>query len=264
MTDATSVTIPVEKTATELEKLATLTEEEREAFNKVENHFVEKYGKSNDEPSDWQLKLDSHTFLRYLRARKFDVTATINLMTEWIEWRIETKPHLIKAEQVVNELTTSKAFWFGLDKQGCPNIVIRPNLHVASERDYDECLLFTIFTAELGMSLMKNPNAAQYNILYDASQFGYRNADLPILKEFIRLSNFYAERLKNIYVFRANWVYSGLLKVCKPLLDPVTFAKINLLSKLEEIEPFVEKDQLLPEFGGTADFEYSLSQYGLK
>ncbi|KAL0486613.1 CRAL-TRIO domain-containing protein [Acrasis kona] len=256
----TQPTVPTSRTESEQQKLNTLTKEQLSVYLRLEDYLVEKYGRSDEVPDDWQLVLDPQCLLRFCRARKFNYDDVLSLVTEWLNWRITRKPHLIKSKDVQNELKVGKIFWFGHDKEGCPNVIIKAQLHVVADRDYDEFISLVLYTAESLMNSIKSSgkNIERYNIIYDASNIGYKNFDANICKDVFKLSNYYAERLNSVYIINANWILKALMKVVKPMMDPVTFSKIVALDSIEDLKTNIDKDQLIEEYGGSNIYKYTI------
>ncbi|KAL0485214.1 phosphatidylinositol transfer protein [Acrasis kona] len=258
----TEPTVPTSRTDAEEQKLKLLNEEQRSVFEKISQEYADRYGRSDEEIQDWQLCLNVHCLLKFCTARNFVYEDVKSLIDDWsvqIQWRLSAKPHLITRSQVENELDTTKAFWHGFDKEGRPIAVIRAHKHVVADRDYDECVLFALYTAEKGLNLMREKGVERYNIVYDAGQFGYKNFDLALSKDMFKLMSYYAETLNNVYVLNANWVYRTILKIVKPFMDPVTFSKIKLLEDPNNLFDYVSRDQILVEHGGndTSDIQSS-------
>ncbi|MNE95332.1 hypothetical protein D3C80_1934020 [compost metagenome] len=67
---------------------------------------------------------------------------------------MDKRPFAVQGSQVMREMRTQKAYWCGVDKEGHPVCVMKPQYHLPSQRDYDECLRFAYYTIEEGVKLM--------------------------------------------------------------------------------------------------------------
>ncbi len=176
--------------------------------------------------------------------------------------------------QVMRELRTQKAYWYGRDRQGHPICVMKPQYHLPSQRDYDECLKFTYYTIEYGIKLMMMTETENGNgggngsdnssssyctdgkcvIIYDGSSVGFSNLELAMFKDVIECVQMYPERLLKCFVVKPNWSFSALLTTVTPFLDPVTKSKIVTIKDYGDLFQFIDPSQVQKEYGGTSDY----------
>lgn len=52
------------------------------------------------------------------------------------------------------------------------------------------------------------------------------------------------------------WIGTGIWKIIRPWLDPVTAAKINFTKNNQELAEFIDTDQLQKEYSGDDPWEY--------
>jgi len=79
------------------------------------------------------------------------------------------------------------------------------------------------------------------------------------------LQDFYAERLSMLYVLHTNWLYKLAYGIIKPFLAKKTKEKIKIINDIPELLQYFDEDCLLPEHGGTSDYQYDpYSEFGLK
>jgi hypothetical protein len=69
--------------------------------------------------------------------------------------------------------------------------------------------------------------------------------------------NYYPESLGKCLVVNPTWLFSGFYKLVRPLLDPVVAAKVEIINNYEELTKFIAPENLLKQFGGTSEYEYS-------
>ncbi|KAG2388176.1 hypothetical protein C9374_001026 [Naegleria lovaniensis] len=251
------------------------------------------YGKENhvdtsvhvkDLIDDYGLVLDVFSLLRFCHARKFDVNAVKTLIHETIAWRLYKKPHLITKESVQREYSKMKGFWLGYTKQNSPIIYIYPQNHVTYDRDFDECINYTLYMGEFGMQMIRTYNeehvlpmlqkmnhrvdlnyienvvlnqyVEQYTIVYDGRTVAMKNFDLAVVKEFLTLSSYYAERMKCVMVYNPNWSYKVLMKMVNQFLDKKTADKIKMVYNMSEVDEFLDVTKVPRDFGGQLDYKF--------
>lgn len=106
------------RTNSEEERFSKLTEEQQKLVLK----FEEKYSKYPIPENDPGFELNFHAYIRFLVARKWDLEAATTLFDQWIQWRLDIKPHLYTPKDIPNELKCEKAYWHCFDK-GKPNFL---------------------------------------------------------------------------------------------------------------------------------------------
>jgi hypothetical protein len=112
----------------------------------------------------------------------------------------------------------------------------------------------------LGISLIKEP-AQQFVILYDASSIQFKNFDLDIVKKFMKISSYYPDRLKKMYIMKPNWAFKMLLGLTKVMVESETTEKLHTIYEFDELFEFIDRDQVQKEYGGDSDFVYDHVEY---
>jgi hypothetical protein len=51
---------------------------------------------------------------------------------------------------------------------------------------------------------MEKSKSDKFVIIYDASQIAYKNFDIEMVKEFVKISKMYPERLKRFFILKPN------------------------------------------------------------
>jgi hypothetical protein len=69
-----------------------------------------------------------HTYVRYLRARGWNLARATKMLRATLAWRAEFKPHLIRFDDVKEEFRTGMVTLYPhpADHQGRPLLVMRP------------------------------------------------------------------------------------------------------------------------------------------
>ena len=243
--------------------------EDASYWDDFDDHKMEN---DNDEPTFLKI-------LRFCRAQKWDLEKTVILIKKDIDWRRENNIFYIRNEYTNSVLTADYAtqiFTFyptwlqGFDKQGRPVAYKRfGNLDIAkilSVIDLQALLRFHAFEAEMTMraancsSRQNKCNIEQMTVVVDAAGWGMHLATseaLEFLKGVVAIDNaHYPERMGQMLVVNAPWTLSGVWSMISVLLDPVTKAKIQIISsesvwkrKLFEI---VDCRHVPQSFGGDA------------
>ncbi len=92
-------------------------------------------------------------------------------------------------------------------------------------------------------------------VIYDLNGFEKNNADNRGLKFLLEaFQTHYPGRVAVAYVINAPFFYRLLWKLVKPWLSGDLMSKVTMLSSHEGLWPHFTKQNLLPEHGGTAQF----------
>jgi hypothetical protein len=86
---------------------------------------------------------DDVTMLKFLRARRFDLSASTKMAWDALKWRRSFQgigvPNITE-DMITTEISTGKAFIYKTDKRGRPVGYVRVRLHDASKRNLEEVL----------------------------------------------------------------------------------------------------------------------------
>jgi len=201
--------------------------------------------------------------LRFLRARKFDVEQSYDMLYNMLKFRLEFQGIGVAAidpSTCENELKTGKSYYHNYDKEGRPVCYIRSRLHDPSVTDPLENQRYTILMMEYGKSLLKPPGET-VTLVFDMSKAAIKNLDIKSVKFMVdTLTNYYPESLGKVLVYNATWIVNGAWKIIRPWLDPVTAAKVFFI-KPEEITNYIDPANLPLEYGGKDPFEYNYTAY---
>ncbi|KAM9905730.1 hypothetical protein OXX69_007079 [Metschnikowia pulcherrima] len=255
-----------------------LTEHEQACYDEVLAHF-QKYVESDvpvndtagaakhpvtDEEKAWLTK---ECILRYLRATKWKVSATIKRIEDTIVWRrtfgvVEIKGHtdpkkLITPEMVEPENVTGKNLILGYDIDNRPCLYLRNGYQntSASIRQVQhlvfmlERVIQFMPAGQDTLALLIDFKAAPAHLKLSA-----KFPSLSISKQVLHiLQNHYPERLGRGLFTNIPWIGYTFFKVVGPFIDPYTRSKTIYDQPFEN---FVPKEQLDKEFNGLLDFEY--------
>ncbi|GIL56368.1 hypothetical protein Vafri_11730 [Volvox africanus] len=175
---------------------------------------------------------NEHTYVRYLRARGWNLHKASRMLKTTLEWRLDYKPHLIKWEEVKSESLSGKLWVYHvLDKAGRPIVFMRPRNQNTKETDMQ--IRHLIYTLEVASRLADKSGAGKFTWLLDFNGYSLTNA--PPLKVSLHcnsiLANHYPERLGLACCYHAPMLFSMTWKAVQPFIDPVTKEKIVFVDK---------------------------------
>lgn len=220
-------------------------------------------------------RLDTLTLLRFLRARKFDVTLAEKMFIGCERWRKE----IDLDDLVLNFDYKEKAqifeyypqYYHKTDKDGRPVYIeqlgkcdltamhkittedrMLKNLAVEYEKVSDPrlpaCSRKSGHLLETCCTIMDLKGVGLTKI---SSVYSYVNAASAISQ------NYYPERLGKLFIINAPWGFSSVFSMISSFLDPVTVDKIKVLGSGYQTELLaqVPAENLPKIFGGTCECE---------
>jgi hypothetical protein len=210
-----------------------------------------------------KMLVDDAIILRFLRARKFDVDQSYDMLYNMLKFRLEFQQigvDCLNPAMCENELKTGKSYYHGHDKEGRPVCYIRARLHDPSQSDVLENQRFTVLMMEYGKSLLRPPGET-VTIVFDMNKATLKNIDIKSVQFMVNtLTSYYPESLGKVLIVNYTWIVNGAWKIIRPWLDPVTAAKV-LFIKPEELMNYIDADNLPKEYGGKDTFEYNYTAY---
>ncbi|KAI6365699.1 cytosolic factor, phosphatidylinositol/phosphatidylcholine transfer protein [Pyricularia grisea] len=216
-------------------------------------------------------RLDTLTLLRFLRARKFDVNASLKMFVDCEKWRKETKlDEILPTWDYPEKAEIFKyypQYYHKTDKDGRPVYIeqlgnaditamnkittqerMLTNLAVEYERVADPrlpaCSRKAGHLLETCCTIMDFKGVG----ISKASQvYGYVRAASNMSQ------NYYPERLGRLYLINTPWGFSGVWGIVKGWLDPVTVQKIHILGSgyQKELLAQIPAENLPKSLGGT-------------
>eukprot|EP00775_Hariotina_reticulata_P009392 gene9392-9555_t len=195
-------------------------------------HVVQKH-------PDLQLFCNDWTYVRYLRARSWDISKAHKMLLATLHWRLETRPQEIMWHQVEKEAETGKTFVSPYsDKEGRPVVIMRPRAQ--NTRDEVSQVQFLIYCLEHASRLADEQRVGKMTWLIDFEGYSMRNA--PAIRTSVNvlhmLQNHYPERLGMAVCYHAPGLFSMTWRAVSPFIDPVTKKKIAFVDRgrHEEVE----------------------------
>ena len=82
----------------------------------------------------------------------------------WIKWYEEYRPDQISEdEEIIHKIHTSGKYRYcGLDKAGCPVLVIRMKYHVKGLADADQNLRYLLYMIEKGVKIAREQSSSAH------------------------------------------------------------------------------------------------------
>ncbi|MBW0503493.1 hypothetical protein O181_043208 [Austropuccinia psidii MF-1] len=212
--------------------------------------------------TQWEIcsQLNEEALLRVLRADKWDLEKSKARIEETIVWRRECGCDELDftnlAADLRQEAETGKMFVLGFDNLNRPIVHMRPrfqNSNVGPKR-----FAFAFWLIDRAIDLM--PRGVE-SVCFIIDLAGPQESpSLKQQREFVRtLSSHYCERLGQALVINMPTLFVWFLKLLKPVVDPVTFAKA-VFDKANPLD-FAPAEQLDSSVGGTNGYEFDIETY---
>lgn len=213
------------------------TEEEKKKLAELQERIAEDYPVERE---------DVFWLLKFLRARRLDVSKAEQLFRERMRFVETEQPHLIDPEnepEVAHELSQVRCFLYGRDKRGRPIVNIRSGLTFVT-RPSEASRRAILYMVEKTMSELPPPPHDQYVIVLNR-----RNSSLlkPRDTTMSKSGNFYPETLKYMFFINASWTFNMMMKIVSLFVDKKTADKIIALSDPTELLQHIEPQQMLPD-----------------
>ncbi|KZP14434.1 CRAL/TRIO domain-containing protein [Athelia psychrophila] len=206
------------------------------------------------------------TMLRFLRARKWDVTAALGMLACMIAWRVELAvDEIVEAgEEGLNrdlpgfdlQMRSGKSYLHGTDAQGRIVIYIHVQIHNSRQQTFEALRAFTIFSVETGR-LFLAPPTNQACLVFDLTNFGLSNMDWAFIKFLVKaFEAYYPETLGVLAIHKAPWVFSTIWGAIRSLLDPVVADKVVFTKNEKELKQVINAEHLPKGMGGDEDWTW--------
>ncbi|GFQ76054.1 SEC14-like protein 2 [Trichonephila clavata] len=214
---------------------------------------------------------DDYFCLRWLRARKFNVTDAVQMLRTSLQWRKQIGAESLIDDYEPHEVLT-KYFPGGLvghDKEGCPVWII-PFGHMDIKGMFysvkkSEFIKYVVKLMEISEQDMKDQTEElgkkieTHSIIFDMDNFTMKQVAwkpaVDMMTQLVKVfEDNYPERLKKTYVINAPAFFPMAYAMIKPFLSEETAKKIHVYVKetwksavFEDIDP----SELPSQWGGT-------------
>ncbi|KAL2824427.1 CRAL-TRIO domain-containing protein [Aspergillus cavernicola] len=222
--------------------------------------------------------------LRYLRVSKWDVHKSLVHLLNSIVWRLKEmqvdnvllpRGELYAAEHernalnpfkaddargFISQIRVGKSFVHGVDKMNRPIVVVRMRLHHPGEQSEDSINQFVTQINET-VRLLISPPVETSIVLLDMTGFSLANMEYAPARFMIRCwETYYPESLGALLIHNAPRVFNGVWKIIKPWMDPSLAEKVVFTRTVEDLEKYIDREQIIAELGGNEDWEYEYQE----
>ncbi|KAE8363414.1 CRAL-TRIO domain-containing protein [Aspergillus caelatus] len=204
--------------------------------------------------------------LRFIRARKWDVSKAFAMMLEALVWRVKeqhvdemivsnselralkesenkSNPEKAKAGSTfLAQMRMGKCYVHGTDRAGRPIGIVKARLHNPKAQSEDVIKRYILHVIESARLVLVPPvesvEYAPVKFLIDCFQANY------------------PESLGVMLIHNAPWIFSGIWKIIKGWMDPVIVSKVDFTYTAADLEKHISPEQLVKELGGKDQYEY--------
>ncbi|KAL2848377.1 CRAL-TRIO domain-containing protein [Aspergillus pseudoustus] len=222
--------------------------------------------------------------LRYLRVSKWDVNKSLVHLLDSIVWRLKemqvdnvllprgelyaveqegNTANLIRSEDArgfMRQVRMGKGFVHGLDRLNRPIAIVRIRLHDPSAQTTESLNQFITHLVE-SARLLVTPPIETASVLFDMTDFSLANMEYAPVKFIIKCFEiYYPECLGFLLIHNAPRVFNGVWKIIKPWMDPRIVEKTVFTRTVEDLERYIDRDQIIAELGGNEQWEYKYTE----
>ncbi|KAI0481883.1 phosphatidylinositol transfer protein [Xylaria cf. heliscus] len=221
--------------------------------------------------------------LRFLRARKWDVAAAFDMLGAALAWRRDEmrvdeevlprgEPWCKRkekggqgkekkdAEDFLDQFRVGKVYLRGVDRRGRPVGYVHVALHnpaKQSQETIEKLVVHFIETARTLFTTERGPGSEAFCVVFDLSGFSLSNMEWQPARFVIRAFEAnYPECLGTMIIHNAPWVFSGVWKVVRTLLDPVVASKVDLTRTVADLERHLARANIPARFGGDDPWKF--------
>ncbi len=209
---------------------------------------------------------------RFLKSKNYNIYNTKNSLSRHIQWRklnFPIRPHLI-----LKELSNGSCFTSGHDRLGHPVVYFFESKHVSNiiDRDISNSTKMLLYRLEQAISLLPNRDG---KVLVVIDRRGHNEIlDKQLLKIAVNvLRENYPERLYKCVIIPNDFRYKNSTALCtlcsiyakssaillnrfvRKVVGQNIFRKIEFLKSHEDLNFYIDKDNMLVEHGGPIELD---------
>jgi hypothetical protein len=231
-------------------KCPTPTDEQRQIIDEMRS-IISKH-ELYENHKDWA---DDDQFMRFLIARNYNLSASVDLMIEALTWRDKRKPSEIHKkdgweDRLGREGETGKIYCaHEYDKWG-RSVVVFDNT-VQNTNDMDGQMEFLAWNLEYAIKAMKSKNETdKYLVFMHLNNFSFFNMpSIATTRETIHmLCSCYPERLGHCIAYQPPMYFRTFFNTVKGFLDPKTAGKMVFI--IGDVSDGSENDKTMKELIG--------------
>ena len=220
-------------------------------------------------PSTPSSLLTDEVLRRYLKARSNSPTKAHAMLMDTIAWRNSYQPatlYAVHTDAIRMAAETGKMFVMDQpDRHGRSVIIMRPGFENSS--DAVNNVRYLVYTLERASVLSDKNGDGKYVVVVDffSGNVSVKNSPgFSVMKETTGiLQNHYPERLGAMLMFDAPTFFTGLYRMVRPFIDPITREKIFFVKRGEALPEadLLDKDALPKEYGGNVELKFDIKEY---
>ncbi|KAJ2609208.1 phosphatidylinositol transfer protein csr1 [Coemansia sp. RSA 1365] len=199
--------------------------------------------------------------LRFLRARKWEVSEAMEMIKSTLKWRtgqaIEEIMYFGESQLHYHTMDTGLSFACTNDRLDNPVFVVRVRVNIDSNRSILAIKRFLCWQIETSQLLSTGNADGRVTILFDLTDFTRENIDFKLVRTLISLlTNYYPETLGILLLYVNSWLFTGIWALISSFIDPVVKSKIVMVKNPSDLSPYIDPEHLISEIGGHKQFEY--------
>ncbi|KAI1114845.1 CRAL-TRIO domain-containing protein [Nemania sp. NC0429] len=223
--------------------------------------------------------------LRFLRARKWDVVQAFSMLRRALAWRCKevrvdedvlpkgeawcrgkektgstsTAKEKKDAHDYLEQLRRGKVYLRGADRRGRPVGYVHVAVHRPGAQSQETLEKLVVQTIETARCLFTTgPANESFCVVFDLTDFSLSNMEWQPVRFILQAFEAnYPECLGSLLIHNAPWVFSGIWRIIRGLLDPVVAAKIDFTRSLDELEKYIPRENIISRLGGADDWAYA-------
>jgi len=244
-----------------------LNEKQMEAFQEIKSNVLADYNDSED-----IAFLTDMCFLRYLRARNYNVSKSEAMLRNSLEWKKKNRPQDIRLNDIREIANAGCLYVNNRDKKGRPIIFAVPRNDTLKDVPGEDKFKNLVYWMQKGFSKMdESKGIEQFCFIVDYNGFSRKNIDMKTNLESMHfLLDHCPERMGQSLFLDPPTMFWIAWKIIKPFLNEVTLSKVKFIySKKDkdgrrifpELEEYVDFKYLEKDLGGDLDYSFNLDEY---
>lgn len=244
-------------------------EAKRKEEQQAMDELLKEYGSDALRTTFWRfVKFDDPDtiMLRFLRARKWDVSRATAMLAGCLKWRLDNTVEQLaeqgdlgngpKVEKFLDQQRSGKTYAMGAALNEQPICYIHVRKHLTFGQPGSSMQKYVIYAMESFRLLMMPPND-KVTLLFDLTGFGLRNMDWSCILFIVKcLEAYFPESLGILYIHNAPWIFSGIWRILSPLLDPVVRSKVKFTKGPLDMTDRIPAERLVSDLGGEMTNEF--------
>ncbi|KAJ2238304.1 phosphatidylinositol transfer protein csr1 [Coemansia sp. RSA 1722] len=198
--------------------------------------------------------------LMFLRSVSWDVEAAFEKIVKSVEWRASQAidelmwdGELGQHHKMMSDGVTIRA---GKDKLGYPVVIVRVRLNVPRERSESIVERFAAFSLEQ-TALLARGFGERATLVYDYNGFKKENIDLAFIKSLLTMLSESYPQMLSVTIQQVNsWLFTGFWTIIRSWLDPLIAKRTVIAKNVDQLQTFLDKDQIMADMGGELPYNY--------